>query len=211
MCLNIGNFYLTATLDRYEYMKMPISLFPPWIVDQYDLNSKVVGGYIYLQLHKAVWGLPLAEILANKLLQKCLAPHGYYECKNTPGFWKHTMRPITLTLIVDDFGVKYERQEDVDHLIAAIKTKYILTKDWTGGGGSSGSVIALLDRESIEQHLGISERRLPIAICATEALLSMDAPVMSGGGRSGGSYKGSMAGGNGHNNQELLILDTLKW
>jgi hypothetical protein len=28
MCLNIGNFYLTATLDRYKYMKMPISMFP---------------------------------------------------------------------------------------------------------------------------------------------------------------------------------------
>ena len=29
MCLDIGNFYLLATLDRYEYMKMPINLFPP--------------------------------------------------------------------------------------------------------------------------------------------------------------------------------------
>ncbi len=27
----------------------------------------------------------LAGILANKLLRKGLAPHGYYECKNTPG------------------------------------------------------------------------------------------------------------------------------
>jgi hypothetical protein len=33
MCLYIGNFYLTATLDHYKYMKMPISLLPPWIVD----------------------------------------------------------------------------------------------------------------------------------------------------------------------------------
>ncbi len=34
---------------------------------------------------------------------------------------------------MDDFGVKYERKEDVDHLIAAIKDKYKkLTKDWTG-------------------------------------------------------------------------------
>jgi hypothetical protein len=41
-------------------------------------------------------------------------------------------RPITFTLVVDNFGVKYERQEDVDHLIAVIKTKYTLTKDWMG-------------------------------------------------------------------------------
>ncbi len=35
-------------------------------------------------------------------------------------------------LIVDDFGVKYKHQEDIDHLIVAIKTKYKLTKDWIG-------------------------------------------------------------------------------
>jgi hypothetical protein len=113
-------------------MKMPINLFPPWIIKQYNKHNKVVSGYIYLQMRKAVWGLPQAGILANKLLQKCLAPHGYYECKDTPGLWMHTTRPITFTLVVGNFGVKYEQQEDVNHLIAALKTKYTLTKDWTG-------------------------------------------------------------------------------
>jgi hypothetical protein len=65
-------------------------------------------------------------------LQKHLAPHGYYECKNTPGLWTHTTRPISFTLVVDYFGVKYEHKEDIDHLIAAIKTKYKLTEDWSG-------------------------------------------------------------------------------
>jgi hypothetical protein len=65
MCLNISNFYLTATLDRYEYIKMPINLSPPWIIKQYNLHNKVVGGYIYLQMRKTVWGLPQAGILAN--------------------------------------------------------------------------------------------------------------------------------------------------
>jgi hypothetical protein len=35
ICLDIGNFYLSATLNRYEYMKMPITLFPPRITKQY--------------------------------------------------------------------------------------------------------------------------------------------------------------------------------
>ncbi|KAL3787780.1 hypothetical protein ACHAW5_007899 [Stephanodiscus triporus] len=73
-----------------------------------------------------------------------------------------------------------------------------------------GSSVEPLDRTSIAQRLGISERRLRIAIRATGGLLSVDAPVMSAGGGSGGSYKGSMAGGDGRNSQELLILDTLK-
>ncbi len=28
MCLDIKNFYLMAPLNRFEYMKMPLSLFP---------------------------------------------------------------------------------------------------------------------------------------------------------------------------------------
>ncbi len=34
--------------------------------------------------------------------------------------------------MVDNFGVKYERQEDVDHLIKYVKSKYELAADWTG-------------------------------------------------------------------------------
>jgi hypothetical protein len=106
ICLNIGNFYLTAMLDWYKYMKMPISLFPPWIITQYGLEMIVIEGYIYLQMRNAIWGLPQAGILTSKILRKRLAPHGYYQFKNTLGLWKHMMRPITFTLIVDNFGVK---------------------------------------------------------------------------------------------------------
>jgi hypothetical protein len=132
MCLDIKNFYLSAPLDRYEYMKIPIGLFPPWIIGQYNLLHHVHNGYIYLEMRCAVWGLLQAGILANKLLRKRIAPHGYYECKQTPGLWKHTSRPILFTLVVDDSGVKYTRQEDIDHLIGCIKEKYQLTEDWTG-------------------------------------------------------------------------------
>ena len=60
------------------------------------------------------------------------------------------------------------------------------------------------EQEYIAEQLGISEQRLRIALRATGSLVSVDAPI------NGGSYKGSMAGGDG-NSQELLILDTLKW
>lgn len=63
-------------------------------------------------------------------------------------------------------------------------------------------------QDSIAKELGISEQRLRTAIRATGSLVSVDAPVMVG--RGGGSYKGSMAGGDGSNSQELMILDTLK-
>jgi hypothetical protein len=115
MCLDIKNFYLSAPLDRFEYMKMPLALFPLWIVKQYNLTEHVLNGFIYLGMRQAVWGVPQAGILANKLLRKCLLPHGYYECANTPGLWKHETRPISFKLVVDDLGVKYVEEEHVNH------------------------------------------------------------------------------------------------
>ena len=132
MCLDIKNFYLTAPLDRFEYMKMPIAHFPDWIVKQYDLTMHVLNGFIYLEMRGVVWGLPQAGILVNKLLRKRLLPHGYNKCSNTPGLWKHKTRPISFTLVVDDFGIKYVGKEHFDHLIWCIKQTYELTEDWTG-------------------------------------------------------------------------------
>jgi hypothetical protein len=39
ICLDLKNFYLSAPLNRYEYMHIPISMFPV-----------VVKGYIYLKI-----------------------------------------------------------------------------------------------------------------------------------------------------------------
>ncbi len=83
-------------------------------------------------MRRAVWGLLQASILVNKLLRKQLLPHGYYKCANTPGLWKHKMRPIAFTLVVDDIGVKYIKKEHANHLIWCIKQKHELTKDWAG-------------------------------------------------------------------------------
>ncbi len=44
MCLDIKNFYLTATLDCFEYMKMPLSLFPSWIKEQKTHKMWSPGG-----------------------------------------------------------------------------------------------------------------------------------------------------------------------
>jgi hypothetical protein len=132
MCLDIKKIYLTAALKYFEYMKMPLSLFPIWIVEQYNLTKHAKDGWVHLEMRRAVWGLPQAGILANKRLQHKLAPYGYYECINTPGLWYHESRQITFMLVVDDFGVKYVNQDNVNHLIASIKKTYTLTKDWTG-------------------------------------------------------------------------------
>ncbi len=112
-------------------MKILLALFPEWTKKQYDLDTHTRDGFVFLEIRRAVWGLPQAGILANKLLRKQLAPHGYYECVNTSGLWRHATRPITFSLIVDDFGIKYVGKEHADHLIKCLKEKYKLTENWT--------------------------------------------------------------------------------
>jgi hypothetical protein len=47
------------------------------------------------------------------------------------GLLYHESRPISFTRMVDNFGVKYESNDDVDHLVASIKTAYTLTEEWS--------------------------------------------------------------------------------
>jgi hypothetical protein len=79
-----------------------------------------------------MYGLPQSGLLSNQLLRKRLAPHGYYECTHTPGLWKHETRPISFTLVVDDFGVKYINKEDAQHLERVLQMHYSVTCDWEG-------------------------------------------------------------------------------
>lgn len=89
MCIDIKNFYLCVPLDQYEYMRMPLSVFPDHIREQYDLERKAKNGQIYLEIRRSIYGLPQAGALANAYLTKKLRPHGYYEVPHTPGLWKH--------------------------------------------------------------------------------------------------------------------------
>jgi hypothetical protein len=49
MCLDIKNFYLSAPLDRFEYMKILLALFLQWIIEQNELNTHALNGFIYLE------------------------------------------------------------------------------------------------------------------------------------------------------------------
>jgi hypothetical protein len=72
-------------------------------------------------------------ILANRLLAEILAPHGYRQTKMTPGLWTHDTLTVTFSLVVDDFGVKYEVLANANHLTNALEQHYTISKDWTGG------------------------------------------------------------------------------
>ena len=118
---DIKFFYLGTPMARYEYMRLAMEIIPEEIIQQYKLRDISHKGFIYMEIHRGMYGLPQAGIIANNLLTKRLEPHGYYQCRHTPGLWKHKWRPIMFSLVVDDFGIKYVGRQHAEHLIWAIE------------------------------------------------------------------------------------------
>jgi hypothetical protein len=107
MMMDIKNYYLGTPLPWFEYMKMLLSRFPEEIIQKYNLNALAVDGWVNIEIRKGMYGLKQAGLLANQLLQTRLAPFVYHPARHTTGRWLHKTRPISFTLVVDDFAVKY--------------------------------------------------------------------------------------------------------
>jgi hypothetical protein len=133
MTIDIKDFYLMTPMERKEYFRIKLDLFPEDVIDEYNLRSQVDHkGYIFWEVHRGMYGLPQAGLLAQEQLITRLNKAGYTQSKVTPGFWKHAWRPISFTLVVDDFGVKYVGKEHAEHLISVLKQDYEIDTDWEG-------------------------------------------------------------------------------
>ena len=77
-----------------------------------------------------MYGLPQAGIFTNDLLTERLREAGYHKCQSTKGLWKHIWRPITFTLVVDDFGIKFVGETHANHLKKTLEN--IMTLQWIG-------------------------------------------------------------------------------
>jgi hypothetical protein len=113
-------------------MVINLASLPQETIEKYDLNELAQDGKVYIEIQKGMYGLPQAGILANKLLQRNLANDGYRPTTHTHGLWTHDIRPISFSLVVDDFGVKYVGREHAEHLMTCIKKKYNISSDWSG-------------------------------------------------------------------------------
>jgi hypothetical protein len=79
-----------------------------------------------------MYGHPFAGRGAHIDLVTHLASHNFIQDSNIPCLFIHTTRPISFTLVVDDFGVKYNDINDVHYLVHALQEKYELHIDLTG-------------------------------------------------------------------------------
>ena len=87
--MDIKNFYLNTPLSRYEYMHMKLESLTDKIIKEYGLRELATNGWVYIDIHKVMYGLPQAGLLSNKWLTKRLDKKGYYPCQHTPGMCHH--------------------------------------------------------------------------------------------------------------------------
>ena len=110
MCSDGANFYLINPINIYNYMKLPLENIPEEITQQYNLRNLSHKGFVYMEIQTGMYGLPQVGKFSNDKLKIHLAKFGYEPAPINPGTWRHQTCPLKFSLVVDDFGIKYERQ-----------------------------------------------------------------------------------------------------
>ena len=78
MTIDISNMYLKTPLQEYQYMRFNINMITQEVIDHYGLQNKVTkDGWVYCEIHKAIYGLKESGKLANIKLQAVFATEGY--------------------------------------------------------------------------------------------------------------------------------------
>jgi hypothetical protein len=68
--IDIKKIYLNTPLGRFEYMVINLLSLPQETIDKCNLMELAQDGKVYIEIQKAMYGLPQTGILANKLLQR---------------------------------------------------------------------------------------------------------------------------------------------
>jgi hypothetical protein len=106
-------------------MQLQLADMPEDVISHYKLrNIATPDGYVHCEIHKGMYGLPQAGIIAQELLAKRLKKHGYSQSKTTPGLWKHKWHPVWFSLVVDNFRVKYIGEEHAQHILLTVQQYY---------------------------------------------------------------------------------------
>ena len=131
-CIDIKNMYYGLPMQDYKYMRIKYDEIPNNIKEKYNLHALQHNGWVYVQIRKGIPGLKQAGKITNDRLTKHLEQYGYIPTAQTPWLWKNCTRPVTFTLVVDDFGVKYVGIENFNHLKNALCNLYEITVNLSG-------------------------------------------------------------------------------
>ena len=132
--IDLNNFFLATPMERAEYIRIHKKHITKNFMQEYKLQNKITKDeYLYCKVKKGMYGFKqAAAILAYKLLVKRLEQDDYIPIPLTNGLFKHRTCRTTFALCVDNFGVKYNSEEDLIHLIQMLKKNYDILIDRTG-------------------------------------------------------------------------------
>jgi hypothetical protein len=112
---DLANFYLMTPLKRPEYANIKLSNIPEEMIKEYNLHQYATPDeWVFIKVSRGMYGLPQAGSLGHDLLEQRLNKEGYFQSQIVPALWKHQSKPIQFVLVVDDFGIKYLKNEDLD-------------------------------------------------------------------------------------------------
>jgi hypothetical protein len=120
--MDIKNFYLCTPMTRYENMQLKLSKMLEDVITHYHLLDITLPDGC--KICQGMYRLLQAGIIAQKLLAKRLKEHSYNQSKTTPGLWTHEWCPITFSLVVNNFRVKYIGEEHAQHHLLQKVKKY---------------------------------------------------------------------------------------
>jgi hypothetical protein len=107
-------------------MQLKLSNMPEYIIAHYHLlDIATPNGYVYCKICQGMYRLPKVGNIAQELLAIRLKEHSYNQSKTMPGLWTHEWRPITFSLVVNNFGVKYIWEEHAQHPIQTVQKYYM--------------------------------------------------------------------------------------
>jgi hypothetical protein len=132
---DIKDYYLgTPLLDKHgnpatEYMRINLKHIPESVQNRYNMADFVHKDHVYVEINKSIYGLPQSGRLSQDRLIKHLAKHDYVQCPNTPALFRHRVKNFAFTLVVDDFGIKYSDEADLDEFLGVLRKQYEITED----------------------------------------------------------------------------------
>ena len=127
---DIQDYYLGTPMDNPEFMYILEKDIPMETKIKYDIEFR--NGRTMVVIRKGMYGLPNAGRIAQDKLIIHLIEDGYHQCPHTPCLFKHESRDIAFSLVVDDFGIKHKKPEDLDHLFETLRKHYTITTDPEG-------------------------------------------------------------------------------
>eukprot|EP01036_Dinobryon_divergens_P033664 gene33664-biopygen26658 len=126
MTLNNKEFNLMTPLPRPEYIRIPLKFLSQKILDKHNLHQYVHNSSVLFEVTKSMYGLPHAGKIAQDVLIARLAAHGYHQT-STICLFRHSTNGVAFTLVVDDFGVKFQDPAGAEDLIRCLQLYYTLT------------------------------------------------------------------------------------